>query len=226
MITRRRFLKTMGMAGSAGLVIAAGASIPIERVLGQTAPSPSAVSRTTPPSGPGPVKKTIDSPGPGVPAPNFVKGTVVTQHADMLYISTPGGDKVVRLTNGTQIWKGGPADASAVAKGDIVQATGVLLPDGTIAATIVDVDVAQVRGTVAQVTVDGWLVSEQTGLSKRVLFDSSRPPEVLHNGVAGNARALQQTQRGTPVIVIGLQLPDGSLRATKVLLGSGPQQHP
>lgn len=218
MVTRRQFLQTAGVAGSAGLLVVAGVSIPVLHVAGQGAPSPSAPT-PQPPTPPGPVTQSLDSPGPGKAAPGALTGTVVMRDGDLLYLSTPEGDRVVHLTNASLIWKGGEVTAAALNKGDVVQVTGVVLADGTVAAVFVEANIAQVRGVVTEVLADGWQVADRAGALKRVVFDNSWLPEVVQRGVPADPRQLRVVARDTAVMVIGLLLADGSVRATKVFIG-------
>lgn len=217
MPTRRKFLQAAGVGGAAGLAAVATGTF-VQRKRPRPAQAQIAPTTQPVPPPPGPVQKSLDNPGPGMRAPGFYVGTVELRDGDLIYMATAEGAKVVRTTNASLIWRGGPVPADSIQKGDVLHVSGALLPDGTIAAVNVEANVGQVRGTIAQILSDGWQVIESKGTTRRVIIDTARPPEVLRRSAPADVAALRQVARNSPVMIIGLVLPDGSLRATKVFL--------
>ena len=179
------------------------------------------------PAAPGPSPTVILNPGPGLPSPRFVYGTVIDRDGATLRLrDLSSGDEVtLRVPAGVTVWRGEMVTVDEIVAGDHVTATGDPQPDGVIVARIIDVNTEQVRGPVVQVMADGsWLVEERLGSAgavksgrlRRVVFDPAHPP----SDDAGNPLAIEGLVPRTEskgVIVIGMALPDGSMRATKLM---------
>ncbi|BCL17581.1 cell wall protein [Micromonospora sagamiensis] len=89
---------------------------------------------------------------PGAPDPNFAEGLISSISGSMLMVT--GSDKVlhsIRITDGTSIWKLHPTTFDRVAVGDGLYARGVRLPDGTLAADAVWVNIVNLHGHIAAV---------------------------------------------------------------------------
>ncbi|WBB69971.1 cell wall protein [Micromonospora sp. WMMD812] len=89
---------------------------------------------------------------PGMPDPNFAEGRISTISGSMLFVT--GSDAVlhsIRITDGTSIWKLHPTTFDKVAVGDGLYARGVRLPDGTLAADSVWVNIVNLHAHVAAV---------------------------------------------------------------------------
>jgi hypothetical protein len=72
---------------------------------------------------------------PGAPDPNFVEGRITGIDAGLLLVT--GSDSTlnrVRTTTATSVWKLRPTTADHVEVGDGLYARGLRLPDGTLAA--------------------------------------------------------------------------------------------
>jgi hypothetical protein len=71
----------------------------------------------------------------GAPDPNFVEGRIITVKKGMLVVtSTDGSMHRIHLTGATSMWKLRPTTADAAKVGDGLYARGVRMPDGTLAA--------------------------------------------------------------------------------------------
>ncbi|MEV4198899.1 cell wall protein [Micromonospora globbae] len=89
---------------------------------------------------------------PGMPDPNFAEGRISKISGNMLLVT--GSDTVlhsIRITGGTSIWKLQPTTFDQVAVGDGLYARGVRLPDGTLAADAVWVNIVNLHAHIASV---------------------------------------------------------------------------
>lgn len=89
---------------------------------------------------------------PGAPDPNFVEGRISKISGHLLLVT--GSDTVlhpIRVTDGTSIWKLHPTTFDNVAVGDGLYARGVRLPDATLAADSVWVNIVNLHAHIAAV---------------------------------------------------------------------------
>lgn len=89
---------------------------------------------------------------PGAPDPNFAEGRITGISAGMLFVT--GSDLAlwrIRVTGGTSIWKLRPTTVDQVAVGDGLYARGLRLPDGTLAADVVWVNIVNVHAHIAAI---------------------------------------------------------------------------
>lgn len=126
---RRRFL-TKAVLGTAGGVVGATA-------LGALAPEAAFATPTV----------TVGSDVlPGDIDPNFAEGRITGITSGMLMVT--GSDAVlhrIQLTGGTSVWKLRPTTADAAAVGDGLYARGVKMPDGTLAADAVWLNIVNLQ---------------------------------------------------------------------------------
>lgn len=83
---------------------------------------------------------------PGAVDPNFAEGRVSTIGGSKLFVT--GSDGVfhrILVTEGTSIWKLDPVDITKIAVGDGLYARGVLMPDGTLAAESIWVNIVNLE---------------------------------------------------------------------------------
>ncbi|MEU0807720.1 cell wall protein [Streptomyces sp. NPDC005970] len=92
---------------------------------------------------------------PAVPRSAFVEGRILRIDGSVLWVAGSHGDAArVRLTNATSVWKAGVATAEAIEAGDGLYARGVPMPDGTIAADAVWVNIVNLYATVRRIDKD------------------------------------------------------------------------
>lgn len=168
-------------------------------------------------------KVSLDSPGPGRPDLGSVIGTIVAREDATLYVTTDFGDRVLHTGSAEFIWKGGPSSVDDLVPGDHVYAYGLPMPDGAVAATMVEANLRQVRGTLVHKTSDTWTVEGEAGhhgesATTLVRFDASHPPEVFMDGNA--SRIPTDLPVGAGVWVFGVAQDDSAVRATKVMLST------
>ena len=130
----------------------------------------------------------------------FAEGVITSVKGSMLHVhGSYGADYRVQLTNATSVWKLRPTTAAAISPGDGMYGRGVRMPDGTIAADAVWVNIVNLTCKVRSVT------------SGRV--------RLAHNGHVITGRIVP----GTTVAVSGRSLPSSDLtglrpgRAVQVL---------
>ncbi|MDT0544969.1 MULTISPECIES: cell wall protein [Streptomyces] len=92
---------------------------------------------------------------PAVPRSAFVEGRILRIDGSVLWVAGSHGDAArVRLTNATSVWKAGVATAEAIEAGDGLYARGVPMPDGTVAADAVWVNIVNLYATVRRIDKD------------------------------------------------------------------------
>jgi hypothetical protein len=121
-LDRRRFLNSAVLGGAAAVV---GAT-----TLGSLAPE-AAFAANRPDGG-------TAGADPNAPDPDFAEGRVTGVSGSMLLVT--GSDRTlhrIRLTGATSVWKLRPTTVDAAKVGDGLYARGVRMPDGTLAADAV-----------------------------------------------------------------------------------------
>lgn len=142
----------------------------------------------------------------GTPDPNFAEGRVSARNGDMLLVSGSEGTlHRIRLTGGTSVWKLRPTTLDQVRVGDGLYARGVQLPDCTLAAESVWVNIVNLNAHV-------------TAIGKNALTLDHHGQKILGHVVAGTSAAvyngtaavsdLSMLQVGKHVQVIGAWRPD------------------
>lgn len=130
---RRRFL-TSAVLGSATVVVGASA-------LGSLAPE--AVAEPAPQL------------EPAAPDPNFAEGLVTAIKGSTLLVT--GSDKTfhrIQLTGATSVWKLRPTTADEARVGDGLYARGVKMPDGTLAADAVWLNIVNLEAHIVSMARD------------------------------------------------------------------------
>lgn len=85
----------------------------------------------------------------------FAEGRVVGINRSVLDVAGSHGERhLIQLTNATSVWKLTTTTAEAIEEGDGLYARGVEMPDGTIAADAVWVNIVNVYATVRGITKD------------------------------------------------------------------------
>lgn len=163
-LDRRRFL-TRAVLGTATTVVTASA-------LGAVSPEVA-------------VAEPVFEVEPGGIDPNFAEGRITGIKGALLMVS--GSDGVlhrIQLTSGTSVWKLRPATVDAAAVGDGLYARGVRLPDGTLAADAVWLNIVNLQVNI-------------TSIGKDVLHLDHNGNLVVGHVVAGTTAAVYN---GTPAV--------------------------
>ncbi|MCW3843958.1 cell wall protein [Micromonospora yasonensis] len=122
---------------------------------------------------------------PGAPDPNFVEGRISKISGHLLLVT--GSDTVlhsIRITSGTSIWKLHPTTFDQVAIGDGLYARGVRLPDGTLAADSVWVNIVNLHAHI-------------TSVGRNVLHLDHQGRRIVAHVVPGRSAAVYN---GTPAV--------------------------
>ncbi len=182
-LDRRRFL-TSAVLGTAGV---AGAT-----ALGSLAPE-AAFAKTV----------SLD---PGAKDPNFAEGRITGIKDSMLLVT--GSDKVlhrIQVTNGTSIWKLHPTTFDQVAVGDGLYARGVRMPDGSLAADSLWVNIVSMSVEITAIG-NGWLHFNHNGGKIIGHVVAGRTAALYSNAPATGD--LSKLRIGKHVHVIGAWRPD------------------
>lgn len=87
--------------------------------------------------------------------PSFVEGRIVEINRNVLDVTGSHGERnLVQLTNATSIWKLTTVGVDAIEEGDGLYARGVEMPDGTIAADAVWVNIVNIFCEIRGITKD------------------------------------------------------------------------
>ncbi|GAA1910820.1 hypothetical protein GCM10009716_20790 [Streptomyces sodiiphilus] len=124
---RRRFLTSAALGGAT--IVGASALGALDADAAFAAPTPS-----------------LD---PATAHTSFAEGRVTAIDGSLLHVAGSHGESHrIRLTNATSIWKVRPTTADAIDTGDGMYARGVPMPDGTIAADAVWVNIVNLHTTI------------------------------------------------------------------------------
>lgn len=141
----RRSLLTSAVLGGAATIVGATA-------LGSLAPEAAFAGGTGVPPLPASGKQDVEA---GMRDPNFAEGRITGIRDTMLLVAGSDGTLWrVRVTGGTSIWKLRPTTFDSAAVGDGLYARGVMLPDGTLAADSVWLNIVNLVVHVAAISKD------------------------------------------------------------------------
>jgi hypothetical protein len=122
---------------------------------------------------------------PGAPDPNFAEGRISKISGNMLIVL--GSDAVlhsIRITDGTSIWKLHPTTFDQVKVGDGLYARGIRLPDGTLAADAIWVNIVNLHAHISAV-------------GRNVLHLDHKGRKIIAHVVPGRSAAVYN---GTPAV--------------------------
>ncbi|MBB5777600.1 cell wall protein [Nonomuraea jabiensis] len=122
---------------------------------------------------------------PGAPDPNFAEGRIRSIKDNTLLVL--GSNMVIhniKVVDGTSLWKLGPVAFDAAKPGDGLYARGVRMPDGTLAAESVWLNIVNIKGHIKNIT------------DKTIHLDHNGK-EVLCHVVAGKSVAIHSESPAT-----------------------------
>jgi hypothetical protein len=132
-LDRRRFLTTAALGGAT--IVGASALGGLDADAAFAAPMPS-----------------LD---PAIAKSAFAEGRITQINGSVLEVAGSYGDQhLIQLTNATSVWKLRPTTAADIKVGDGLYARGVDMPDGTIAADAVWVNIVNLYCTVKGIAKD------------------------------------------------------------------------
>jgi hypothetical protein len=130
---RRRFLTTAALGGAT--IVGASALGGLDADAAFAAPTPS-----------------LD---PAIARSSFAEGRITAINGSVLEVAGSYGDRhLIQLTNATSVWKLRTTTADAIKAGDGLYARGVDMPDGTIAADAVWVNIVNLLCTIRGIAKD------------------------------------------------------------------------
>ncbi|HET6989495.1 MAG TPA: cell wall protein [Kribbella sp.] len=91
-------------------------------------------------------------PEPGQPDPNFAEGLITGRNQDLLQVQGSDGRlHRIQLTGVTSVWKLRPTTIDQATIGDGLYARGVLMPDGTLAAESVWINIVNLTVSITSI---------------------------------------------------------------------------
>ncbi|WP_049565082.1 hypothetical protein [Streptomyces sp. SBT349] len=194
-VHRRSFLTSAALGGAT--IVGASALGALDADAAFAAPSPS-----------------LD---PAVSTTSFAEGRIGAIKGSVLHVAGSRGETHrIQLTNATSVWKARPTTAEAIETGDGLYARGVEMPDGSIAADAVWVNIVNLYTTIRGIQKDRiWLAHDHQELVGRTI------PETAAS-YAGSALTsdLSRLRIGQAAQVLGAWRPtDNSIDLVRVTVG-------
>ncbi len=148
--------------------------------------------------------------------PNFAGGRVVEKTGDGIILA--GGDEIraVRMPADAAVWKefeGVPH--SEILIGDYMDVRGTALPDGTLLAKNVWINIGRTDGKVDLLLPTGLQMTTIKGVQRTLELSSALEVVKIQEG-GEVASSLASLVPGTAFGAVGLLLPNGGFRATRI----------
>jgi hypothetical protein len=157
---------------------------------------------------------------PAIAASSFVEGRITAINDGVLEVTGSYGDHSrVRVTSATSVWKVRVATAADIEPGDGLYARGVPMPDGTVAADAVWVNIVNLFTTIRGIEKTRLrLAHGQHELVGNLLADTTA---VSYAGAAPTSD-LSRLRIGQDAGILGAWRPsDDSVDVVRVTVGSG-----
>jgi Domain of unknown function (DUF5666) len=150
------------------------------------------------------------------PDPTFASGEVIERSHDSLILSSAAGVRAVHLPADTVVWKEFDVGPDAIALHDWVDVKGTPNHDGTLLARNrwVFVNIGRRDGVVEGSSDGGIKLRTRRGVE--VLDLSSRLEVISASDGAPIPGGLAALLPGTAIGAVGLRLPNGRVRATRI----------
>lgn len=152
------------------------------------------------------------------PDPTYAGGTVVSKTSNGLILSADNEARAVRLAPDTVVWKELNVTPDAINIGDWVDVKGTPLSDGSLQARSgwVFVNIARRDGIIQQVSPTQVAVTDLQQ-NQPAVWHLSTAIDFVHTADASPiAGGLAQLTPGTAASAVGIRLPDGTFRATRL----------
>lgn len=151
----------------------------------------------------------------------FAGGRVEFVTTDSIVLTNAEYTRIVRIPPGSTVWKEFDVALDQVEIGDRVQARGEPQEDGSLLAKPgwVWVNIATWHGEVVALRANGLLTRRRDGLERELLF-SPRLELISGKDLSPIAAGTSALVIGSHLGAVGLSMPDGSLRATRVWIDS------
>lgn len=150
------------------------------------------------------------------PDPTYAGGEVVEKTLEVVILKSDTGVRAVRIPAETVIWKEFDVKLDAIQLHDWLDVKGEPQPDGSLLAQSgwVFVNIGRRNGVVEDLLAGGLVIRHAKGteyieLSSRLEVISAHDGKPLTGGVAA-------LRRGAQIGMVGLRLPNGGFRATRI----------
>ncbi|MFC7220122.1 cell wall protein [Streptomyces polyrhachis] len=156
---------------------------------------------------------------PAVPASSFVEGRVsAIDDGTLLRVAGSHGERTsVRLTNATSVWKLHPVRPDAVEVGDGLYARGVEMPDGSIAADAVWVNIVNIDVVIRGIGRDRLVLGHHSG---ELIGRLSREHTTASYAGGALTQDLSRVRIGQHALVLGAWRPgDGAIDLARITVG-------
>ncbi len=149
---------------------------------------------------------------------HFAEGVITAIKGGLLHVhGSYGTNYRVQLTNATSVWKLRPTTAAAIAVGDGMYGRGVRMPDGTIAADAVWVNIVNLTCQVRSVASDRVRLQHNGHMITGHIVPATT---VASTGKGPLTSDLSGLRAGRTVQVLGAWRPsDGSVDVARFTLG-------
>jgi hypothetical protein len=154
---------------------------------------------------------------PAVKESAFAEGRIMGRNGNMLEVAgSDGRAHRVQLTNATSVWKARPTTAEAIEAGDGLYARGLKMPDGSIAADAVWVNIVNLDTKIRGIGKDKLHFQHGSHeLVGRLLKDTT----ASYHGSALTSD-LSRLRIGQPAQILGAWVPrDNSVDVVRVTVG-------
>ncbi|RBM20674.1 cell wall protein [Streptomyces sp. PT12] len=154
---------------------------------------------------------------PAVTQTSFAEGRIGAVKGSVLHVAGSRGETHrIQLTNATSIWKTRPTTADAIEVGDGLYARGVEMPDGSIAADAVWVNIVNLYTTIRGIQRDRLHLSH----GGHELVARTIPETAASYAGGALTSDLSRLRIGQPAQVLGAWRPaDNSIDLVRVTVG-------
>jgi hypothetical protein len=161
-------------------------------------------------------RSTVD---PAIAKSVFAEGRIGSIQGSMLHVAGSWGETHhVQLTNATSVWKLQPTSPDRIEVGDGMYGRGVLMPDGTIAADAVWVNIVNLECTLAGIGRDRIELAHD---QRKVVGNLVAGVSVAAYGGGAPTADLSRLRIGAPVRVLGAWRPaDDSVDVARLTLAA------
>ncbi|TAH49756.1 MAG: hypothetical protein EYC68_16135 [Chloroflexota bacterium] len=198
---RRTFLKTLGVGSTAFVNFLFPSAIGAGSIDNQDVESQS-----------------VDKNG-AILDPNFAGGWVIQKTKNGVILDRGDDLRAVRIPDTAILWKefdGSPSEIE-IEVGDYLDARGVALKDGSLRAQQGWINIGKVEGVIEQVTSQNLDLTNVHGHLRSMEFSSKL--EVIHAKDGAPVEGhLSRLAKGSTIGAVGLRLPNGGFRATRIWL--------
>lgn len=154
---------------------------------------------------------------PAIARTSFAEGRISAVSGRLLHVTGSHGERHrIQLTHATSVWKARPTTPDAVEPGDGLYARGVEMPDGTLAADAVWVNIVNLYTTIQGIQRDRLYLAH----GNRELLGRTLPETTASYAGSALTSDLSRLRIGQPAQVLGAWRPaDDSIDLVRVTVG-------